>query len=1363
MKVKLIILLLFLPLFAVAQGICVEWLPVYLCPEECFDVTVCYDTLGSEFFYDSVYIYSAKADSNPGMTGGVWFDPAVEIPQICNASFIGPAGRVFGWDSLYIRADSSGMLAVDTVLWVYHYPPDSGWTPSGLNICPEDSSQLFARWLNVQTAKIWGFQFDSIWAVNSSSHRDAIESRVCVTPDHQAYWSPDSFTTPSGEEIDTLYDPCPTAICTTFTLLPDDVIDDGFYELCPGVCETLIIATYYEYPHCYVYDTLTWCFWDSLLPPDTTLADTIVFCTADCGTSWVYYEETAVCGGGYIDSFAVVVNCLDYEIWVDGAVYDTSSRYCAGETLLICLAGDLCPTLLDDDICWDLGDTTICSLCVEIQVDSTQWIGLTIDDCWGCEIVDSILLELQPTLEASLIVDGGCAGDSVYFTVEVAGSVALDSIFVEYGDGDFEGFAPDSAPFEFSHIYPASGDYILFITYISEFGCAQTESLMLSQWDVTAALSVSPNPVCAGGELTLDASASTVDPVTTLEYKFLAPDSSVLCTLSTSSICIDTVYLPGLYSVVVTAGTCADTATIWVDVIYTEIDSIPPVCAIEGCPRCIELTAFAYFCTTGVMFGYSEVFADSVGTMTILADSLLCVPPVLDSIIYRAYSWCSGCSDGIDSVDVVFAPVAITAAVHDTTLCYGEFIPNLLDTDSVTIEPAGCDVVVQVLFVYSDTLDTTEVLLADWTDPFALPGVFPYEAYEVGEIVYRFSLSDDTTCVQEFVADLLLLHPVAVLDIFPNEVCDFGVDSILFDGSGSFYNCTGYEMAFAYYEADTDSVLTELYPVAGCCEVGADSVLWPMEFPPGDNLFAMVVCMADSITLDILSCCDTAYASLTVFESYVPTISFDPFCAPGTLLANRPITATIDDTSYFEAIYWGEMCPVGTDTLGSGPELVFTIPDTLDFYYLCVEAVGIGEVCTVCVCETLSVIRPITALDCGPATAIEDSIFEFDLTGCIDNPGGYNYTLELIDPPTPDIYLSDSLFIWDTPDNCYVGTDTILIAATSESPCAEACTVGLVIDVTNTFAGVFGIDSTYGTACLDSLNFERLDSTLAEFTLWGTEGFCTNISLQLLGDDTTCNCGFRTNDALEWVNVDSIEGSIVADHFNTPRGQYFIDIYYSDCFAEDTIVTEINVPNHAPEFVGAVREVFIPNDLDTAVTSIDDFFDIDGDPIDFDTFSITRAANYSRLEEAAGLIILKAVEDYVNYPDAPDTLRMTVSDTSGRQVQAAILVWVYDPDKIDIEAGKPERTELVGIYPNPFNSTAQVEARFAESGQAVVDVYDISGKLVTGLFRGYVAAGNYRFVWDGRDNRGVEAASGVYFIRLSLDDRTFVGSVTLLR
>ncbi len=1351
MKRLLPAILLILPILALAQGLCVDWLPVYLCPNECFEPVFC-DGI------DSVYIYSAKADSNPDLTTGEWFQIPAETPTICNAAFIGASGWTFGWDSVYVRADSVGTM-VDSVFWIYHYPPDSGWT-SSIEVCPYDSVQFTARWLNVQSAQDWDYVLDSMWIVNGTSHQDLIEYNACIAIDHQTYWSPDSFISPSGEEIDTLYDPCQTAICTTFSLLPDDVVDDGYYEICSGVCETLIVPTYYEYDHCFIYDTLSWCAYDSLIAPDTTLADTIVFCAEDCGTSWVYYKEDGACGG-YIDSFAVVVPCMDYEIHVDGAVYDSADMYCEKDSLRLCLAGDLCPTLEYDDVCWDIGDSTLCTLCVDVHLDSTQWVWLNIDDCWGCHIEDSVLLRVQPPVEVDLIIDGGCAGDSTYFTVEQAGTVGVDSIYIEYGDGDWDGYVIDSLPFGFSHDYDSAGDYTAYLTYFSEFGCEQFDSFFITQYSITGSLTASPNPVCAGGLLTLDASESTVEPDTEMTYEFFAPDSSALCTLTTDAVCEDTVYVQGMYYVVITAGGCSDTVSTWVDVISTEIDSVPDVCVIEGCSKCVELTATAYSCTTDIVFGYSEVFADSVGEMTTLPDSEMCVPPILDTTIYRAYSWCSGCPNGVDSVDITFAPVVVTAELRDTTTCFGDMVPNVLDPDSLTIDPDTCDLTVQLVFEWTDTLGTHVELIQDWIDPTTLPAIFGYEALESGRIIYRFAVYDDTTCVFEEDANLSLLHPVAILDIVPDTVCDFGTDSILFDASGSYYNCTGYKMAFSYFQVDTDSTFIPLFPDYGCCAVDSDSVTWAMEFPPGENEFALIVCMADSIMEDILPCCDTTYETLYVWESYVPEVEINPICAPDTVLGGDSITASIDDSIGFDSIIWGNSCPASMDSIGEGDSISIFVSDTSESLIICVETVS-GP-CSVCVCETLDVVHPITALDCGPAIAIEDSIFEIDLIGCIDNPSSYSYSMDVVSAPSSEIILIDSLLTWNSPTNCEVGIDSVWIEVISESPCAEVCTIALEILVENQIDAIAGIDSTYGTACIDSLNFNRLDTTLADLEIWGTEGFCTDIGLRFMAEDTNCVCGYRTDSALTWATIAPITGSFSADHSNTGRGIYYTDVYFSDCTSEDTVQVIISVPDHAPEFIGGYREVLIPNSLDTAIITIDDFTDVDGDPIDYDTFNITRPEHYERLEEAAGYIVIRAEDEYQNYPDAPDTLRITVSDATGRSVNTAILVWVYDPDKIDIQPGKPERTELTGVYPNPFNAAAQIEASFAGEDYAAIEIYDITGRRVRKLFSGRVMSGSYRFIWDGQCDDGLQAASGVYFVRMATNEIDFVKSVTLLR
>ena len=49
-------------------------------------------------------------------------------------------------------------------------------------------------------------------------------------------------------------------------------------------------------------------------------------------------------------------------------------------------------------------------------------------------------------------------------------------------------------------------------------------------------------------------------------------------------------------------------------------------------------------------------------------------------------------------------------------------------------------------------------------------------------------------------------------------------------------------------------------------------------------------------------------------------------------------------------------------------------------------------------------------------------------------------------------------------------------------------------------------------------------------------------------------------------------------------------------------------------------------------------------------------------------------------------------------------------------------------------------------------LYDQRGRKVRGLLEGRsLPAGSHSLVWEGRDGRGIQVASGVYFVRLKLD------------
>ncbi len=78
--------------------------------------------------------------------------------------------------------------------------------------------------------------------------------------------------------------------------------------------------------------------------------------------------------------------------------------------------------------------------------------------------------------------------------------------------------------------------------------------------------------------------------------------------------------------------------------------------------------------------------------------------------------------------------------------------------------------------------------------------------------------------------------------------------------------------------------------------------------------------------------------------------------------------------------------------------------------------------------------------------------------------------------------------------------------------------------------------------------------------------------------------------------------------------------------------------------------------------------------------------------------------------------------------------------------GSSPRLSLAGG--NPFHSTAMLEYALPSDVTARVAIYDVAGREVAVLAEGPHAAGTYRVSWDGRVERGSDAASGVYFARL---------------
>jgi hypothetical protein len=102
----------------------------------------------------------------------------------------------------------------------------------------------------------------------------------------------------------------------------------------------------------------------------------------------------------------------------------------------------------------------------------------------------------------------------------------------------------------------------------------------------------------------------------------------------------------------------------------------------------------------------------------------------------------------------------------------------------------------------------------------------------------------------------------------------------------------------------------------------------------------------------------------------------------------------------------------------------------------------------------------------------------------------------------------------------------------------------------------------------------------------------------------------------------------------------------------------------------------------------------------------------------------------------------------------------FDPELV------PFQLQLGQNYPNPFNGATRIEVAvpFSLEGKEVqVEVFNTLGQRVATIFRGNLGAGRHLLTWDGRNRRGLSAASGVYFYRLRLGSHLLTRKAILLK
>ena len=103
-----------------------------------------------------------------------------------------------------------------------------------------------------------------------------------------------------------------------------------------------------------------------------------------------------------------------------------------------------------------------------------------------------------------------------------------------------------------------------------------------------------------------------------------------------------------------------------------------------------------------------------------------------------------------------------------------------------------------------------------------------------------------------------------------------------------------------------------------------------------------------------------------------------------------------------------------------------------------------------------------------------------------------------------------------------------------------------------------------------------------------------------------------------------------------------------------------------------------------------------------------------------------------------------------------------------IVTARPEKTQLLANYPNPFNPETWIPYELATDTDVRLTIYNTQGVVIRTLQLGHQSAGYYTgrdraAYWDGRNALGEQVASGLYFYQLETDEMSLMRKMVILK
>lgn len=174
----------------------------------------------------------------------------------------------------------------------------------------------------------------------------------------------------------------------------------------------------------------------------------------------------------------------------------------------------------------------------------------------------------------------------------------------------------------------------------------------------------------------------------------------------------------------------------------------------------------------------------------------------------------------------------------------------------------------------------------------------------------------------------------------------------------------------------------------------------------------------------------------------------------------------------------------------------------------------------------------------------------------------------------------------------------------------------------------------------------------------------------------------------------------------------------------------------------------------------------DGDQVTYE-LSISDDSNFNRV-----LDVFTNLSDtfyvYTPQPTLPaTTLYWRVKATENHGLFTNSNTGIFSISGTDVadgnDADKPTKYALKENYPNPFNPETMITYQLPEEEFVEINIYNSLGQKIRQLVAVQKNAGTYKVLWNGKDDFGRTASSGIYICQFKAGNKIFHQKMLLLQ